>query len=267
MADVKLLFMDESLNNETGFPLSSLTGLLVAAEKYSDARAGVYAAIEDVIQPKPGQIHTHPPELHFSNFLPDRPDKDKFEVLRKLVDNVNACKIKLIRVAHYITPALRELFKPDHNLIGACWFGMTTVLGPILRDSLVIPILDAGFDAGFRPTVARFSQLVQSTAALKAAGLGEFVSIKGSENLAEVVYGDSQFSALIQLTDAVAGLRRISETFRETGKPPKSAYKQRLLEISGGLEQAIDYEQAIAIRLNGEIQGPADAPPPKRPSS
>ena len=74
-----------------------------------------------------------------------------------------------------------------------------------------------------------------------------------------MVYGDSQYSAFIQLTDIVAGLRRVSETVRETGRLPRSEYKVQLLEISKRLEPAILEEHAIALRYNGEIHGPKHA--------
>jgi len=249
------LFIDDNYNEETDFPLSSLTGLLVPASNYQGARAAFY----EVIGEKTKGLNLSPPELHFQDFMRHLKDEEKFQILRSLVRLVISEKLQVLRVGYYVTKVLRETFKADRNLIGLCWMGLISALGPILKQGLLVPVMDAGFNQSFQPTVHQFSSLARATDLMRAAGLEESISIPRSDNLGEVVYGDSRYSAFIQLTDTVAGLRRVSETARETGRLPNSEYKVHLLEISKGLEPAIFFERAIAMRLNGKIEGPKHA--------
>jgi hypothetical protein len=249
------LFIDDSYNEETDFPLSSLTGLLVPASNYRGVRAAFY----EVIGEKTKVLNPNLPELHFQDFMPHLKDEEKFQILRSLVRLVISEKLQVLRVGYYVTEFLRETFKGDRNLIGLCWMGLMSALGPILQQRLVVPVLDAGFNESFQPIVRQFSSLGRNTDLMRAAGLEKMISLPKSENLGEVVYGDSRYSAFIQLTDTVAGLRRVSETVRETGRQPRSEYKVHLLEISKEIEPAILEEHAIALRYNGEIHGPKHA--------
>ncbi len=250
------LFIDDNYNEETDFPLSSLTGLLVPAGNYRSVRTAFY----EVSGEKPKKaVNLNLPELHFKGFMRHLKDEEKFQILRGLVRIVISEKLQVLRVGYYVTEFLRETFKGDRDLISLCWMGLISTLGPILQQGLVIPVLDAGFNESFQSIVHQFSSLVRNTDLMRAAGLEKMSSLPKSENLGEVVYGDSQYSAFIQLTDIVAGLRRVSETVRETGRLPRSEYKVHLLEISKRLEPAILEEHAIALRYNGEIHGPKHA--------
>lgn len=248
-------FIDDNYNEETDFPLSSLTGLLVPASNYQGVRTAFY----DIIRPNPKGLNLSPPELHFNDFMPHLKDEEKFQILRMLVQLVISEKLQVLRVGYYVTELLRKQLGGDRKLISLCWMSLMSALGPILQQGLLVPVLDAGFNQSFQPVVDKFSSLTRTTDLMRAAGLEESISILKSENLGEVVYGDSQYSAFIQLTDIVAGLRRVSETVRETGRLPNSEYKTHLLEISKGLEPAILFEHAIAMRCNGKIQGPKHA--------
>lgn len=249
------LFIDDTYNEETEFPLSSLTGLLVPASNYQGVRAAFY----DIIRPKPKGLNLSPLELHFNDFMPHLKDEEKFQIFRRLVQLVISEKLQVLRVGYYVTELLRMQLGGDQKLIGLCWMGLLSALGPILQHGLLVPVLDAGFNQSFQPIVHKFSSMARATDLMRAAGLEESISIPNSENLGEVVYGDSRYSAFIQLTDIVAGLRRVSETVRETGRLPNSEYKAHLLEISKELEPAMLFERAIAMRHNGEIQGPKHA--------
>jgi len=54
---------------------------------------------------------------------------------------------------------------------------------------------------------------------MRGIGKEESLSVR-PERIAEVLYGDSLYSVMLQLADVVMGLLRIAETARETGKRP-----------------------------------------------
>ncbi len=251
---MKFLFMDETYNEETKPPITSLTGLLVPAESYSQLRKDLYQTINEIVKPTSNRINLSPPELHFNNFLPSIPDDDKFRILHSIVQTLVTNHVRVLRVGYYRTRQIVELFSKgegkSHKLIELCWFGMQLVLGAELEAGLVVPVLDAGFSEAFQKIVAKFSQPVRDADIMTAIGLQDSVSISSPDNLGEVLYADSKYSILIQLTDVVAGLRRLTETVRVTGNPPNSKYKLRLLEIADELTPVIGYETIVQVEVN-----------------
>lgn len=75
------LYLDDNINRDTVYPLTTLTGLLVPCEKYEKIRQAFYEAIHSQIFIKENTIRSNPLELHFNDFLPALPDNEKYIIL------------------------------------------------------------------------------------------------------------------------------------------------------------------------------------------
>lgn len=251
------LFIDETINKDVAFPLTSLTALLVPTEKYEEVRASFYDAIRSQFNPKDNVIVPNPPELHFNNFLPSSPDEDKFKILEALVQLIGRLNIQIFRVGYYSTPLLRSKFITDPYLIGLCWSGIISVTTASRKDRMLIPVLDAGFERSFQRVVDRVSQPSRTTDVIRHTSSASSLSVGYSEKLAEPMYIDSKYSAFVQLTDCIAGLRRVLDTATISGSAPESPYKQRMVSIAEKLNTNVAYEETIELKFEGVPQGPS----------
>ena len=137
-------------------------------------------------------------------------------------------------------------------MLGGLWLGILNTLKPKIEKEMIIPVMD-GFNNNM---VRKFSQLVKSMDVMRAAGHGQSVSIKHSENiLGEVFYADSQYSIFTQVVDIVSWLRQLSDISHD-GKELTS-YKQELLSIAEKLNPLLACDGVIAMKFNGETQGPS----------
>jgi hypothetical protein len=246
MPQTYFLYLDETYNEEVSPSVAALTGILLTTQKSVRIRNRIYDTVISKAAIEPNTIIA-PPELHFSNFLRDYPDEVKYYVMNKLVDIVLEEEVAVYRVGYYLTEELLRIFST--NSISVCWFGIMSVIQPALEHNTVVPVLDVGFDPGFQPIASIFSMPVKEMDMMRSYGLGESVSISNSHNLLDVLYADSRFSTLIQLVDVIAGLRRLSETVRETGKEFESEYNQQLYNISKRLDPAMIYEDVIRMKF------------------
>lgn len=122
---------------------------------------------------------------------------------------------------------------------------------------MLIPVMDAGFERSFQKIVRNFSQPNQQMDVLRYTHSTKSVSIDYTERIAEPMYIDSKYSAFIQLTDCIAGLRKTIDTIAVSKKEIESAYKQELFNISKKLDKNIVYEELIELRYNGVPPGPS----------
>lgn len=253
--DVNLLFMDESCsevidNKKT--VISSLTGVMVPIHRYAELRTKFYDLLDWSIKPEPNTINMGVPELHGRDLLPEEDDEKKLDILEGVVDLVVKNQLEIYRSGYYITNMIREHFKGDEEMLGALWLNILNTLKPKIEKEMIIPVMD-GFN---KSMVRRFSQLVKNMDVMRAAGHGQSISIKHSENiLGEVFYADSQYSIFTQVVDLVSWLRQLSDISRE-GKE-LTTYKKKLLLIAKKLDLVLACDGVIAMKFNGEAQGPS----------
>jgi hypothetical protein len=192
--------------------ISSLTGIMVPIHRYAELRTKFYDLLEWSITPETNTINLHVPELHGSKLLPDEDDEKKLNILEGVVDLVVKNQLEIYRGGYYITNTIRKHFKGDEEMLGGLWCGILNTLKPKIEKEMIIPVMD-GFN---KSRVRKFSQLVKSMDVMRAAGYGQSISIKHSENiLGEVFYADSQYSIFIQVVDLVSWLRQLSDISRE----------------------------------------------------
>lgn len=253
--DVNLLFMDESCSDAIDNKktvISSLTGIMVPIYKYAELRAKFYDLLEWAIKPEPNTLNLHVPELHGRDLLPDEDDDKKLNILEGVVDLVVKNQLEIYRGGYYITDTIRKHFKGDEEMLGVLWMGILNTLKPKIEKEMIIPVMD-GFDNNM---VRKFSQLVKSMDVMRAAGHGQSISIKHSENiLGEVFYADSEYSIFTQVVDLVSWLRQLSDISRE-GKE-LTPYKKKLLSIAEKLNPVLACDGVIAMNFNGEAQRPS----------
>jgi hypothetical protein len=252
--NVNFLFMDESCSealDSKNTVISSLTGLLVPLQKYPEIRTQFYNLFEWSINPESNVRNLAVPELHGKELLPDESDKRKIEMLEGVVELVVSNRLEIFRGGYYITNTLREVFKGDEEMLGTVWLGILNLLGPRIKNEMIVPVMD-GFNS---KTVRIFSQMVKTMDVMRATGHEKHMTVRNSENiLGEVFYGDSKYSIFTQVIDLVSWLRHLSDMSRE-GKQ-LTPYKSQLLKISEKLAPAIVYEEIIAMNFNGVVQKP-----------
>ena len=242
--------MDDSYCEIT--QVSSLTGVLVPVDQYPMLRSGFYNILRFAIQPSESLIATAP-ELHGNDFLRDECDETKLAVLRDIAALMAKHHVRIYRIGYFITEVIEQLFTRDKKLVGLCWVSLLSMMEPLLKDEMVIPVMD-GFDPD---TIHYFSSVVKELDELRSADFDKSLSIQYSHNvLGEVFYADSRYSALIQVADLAAYLRAASDLVT-LGKAITD-FKKQLASISGILDSSIAWEELVSLIVDGQIQGPAD---------
>lgn len=247
---LNFVFMDESYSPLTR--ISSLTGLVVPVEAYPSIRSDLYDSLKWAIQPESNIVDSSP-ELHGSNFLRNKSDDFKLEVFKNIVNVARKYRLRIYRVGYFITRDITACFANDNKLIGTCWFSLLSMMEPLLKTEMIIPVMD-GLDSN---VVRYFSPMIKRSNEMMSAGPGESLSLHYIHNvLGEVFYADSKYSVFTQVTDLVAYLRGASDLVA-LGKP-LTTYKTQLSEISESIKDCIEWEELVSLILDGEVQGPKE---------
>jgi hypothetical protein len=242
--------MDDSYTPVTGF--SSLTGVVVPVERYPALRSDFYDALIRFIKPANGVIG-EAPELHGKDLLRGECDDSKLEILANVAALIATHQLRVYRIGYFINDVTGKLFANDGRLQGICWHSLLSMMEPLLKDEMIIPVMD-----GLAPQTTRlFSPVVKRLDEWRAAGLEHNVSVRYSHNvLGEVFYAGSRYSALTQVADLVAYLRNASDLVG-LGLPA-SDFKQKLADMSLSLNRCLVWEELISLVVDGQIQGPKD---------
>ncbi|MDH4080363.1 MAG: DUF3800 domain-containing protein [Nitrospira sp.] len=243
---MNLMFLDECysgpVRSDSTF-ISSMTAVILRADKYNSVRAGFYSILKPFIIPKENTINLMPPELHGRNLLRDEPDGDdrnKLNVFRQVVDLVIESKLDVYRVGYYITPEHKTTFKGDERGTSLCWFGISAVTQPVYENEQLIVIMD-GFE---KKTVEKMSLMIRGCDIMRSAERGAAISLKNTENIiGEVFYADSRYSVMIQIVDIVAYLRNVND-LSEEGRT-FSSFKKKVLAEAKRLDSVMKYDEVV----------------------
>jgi hypothetical protein len=237
--------MDELVESTGSRGFTALTGILVPAARAHDLRHRVYQAFASEIQPSASSI-LMPPELHLSDFLRHRSDDHKLSILADLVGVLVSLGIRIYRSGYrYNRHRAATEFARDPELRTLLWLSLWVRLQPVLKKTVIVPVLDAGFDRGFQPVVDGFSDLVRFSDVLRTTPLRENVTTPESVNMLEVLYVDSKYSTLVQLADLVSGLCRISERAHLA-----TSFKAALREVAAPLSSLMEYNSVTDVFLD-----------------
>jgi hypothetical protein len=246
------LFMDDWSYppDKGGTAMCALTGILVPIAQYAKLRTKFYHLLKDRICLQPNTI-MNPPELHGCNMLRDEPDEKKLQMYSLIARFILENKIQVYRLGTYVTKTIRETFKNHYFGINTCWFNMLIVLQHQYQNECIIPVMDT-----CNPDVVpMFSAMVKQMDVMRAAGMGDSLSLANSENiLGEVFFADSRFAAFVQIVDVVGYLRSMIDLEREGWK--FSPFKKKVLKIGKSLRPAMVYEEMLAITVDGILEGP-----------
>ncbi|HET8562504.1 MAG TPA: hypothetical protein VFM35_01400 [Candidatus Binatia bacterium] len=245
---LNFLFMDDSYTPVTR--VSSLTGVVVPVERYPVLRSGFYDRLIRFIKPAEGLIG-EAPELHGTDLLRGEDDQTKLTILTKIATLITEHQLRIYRIGYFINAVTGKLFPNDSRLQGICWHSLLSMMEPLLREEMIIPVMD-----GLAPQTTRlFSPVIKRLDEWRAAGLDHSVSLRYSHNvLGEVFYADSRYSALTQVADIVAYLRNASDVVA-LGLDA-SDFKEKLAVISTSLNSCVVWEELISLIVDGQIQGP-----------
>lgn len=246
-----LLFVDDCYDREHT-KVASLTAVAVPLSEYPRVRAAFHKLLEPHIVPRPNTINVNPPEVHGADLLPGSDDETKIALVAGIVELVRRSRLQVYRVGYRLTDELLRTFRSeDRPGMGLCWFGILSVCQALFASDVVIPILDSA-DKHHVPT---YSQPVRFLDIMRPAGQGRSISIQNSQNLAEVLYADSRFASLIQLTDIISYLRHIVD-WNASGLEV-GAFKKKLVPLAQSLEPAIVYEEVIDMQFGAASRGDA----------
>jgi len=116
---MNLMFLDECYSERVRADstfISSMTAVIVPADKYNSVRTGFYRILKPFIVPSDNTINLMPPELHGHSLLRDEPDEDdrkKLGAFHQIVDLVTENQLDVYRVGYYITSEYRASFRGD----------------------------------------------------------------------------------------------------------------------------------------------------------
>jgi hypothetical protein len=252
--NISFLFLDECQSeplDSLGTRISSLTGLLIPAERYAGLRDQFYSALTWSTQPSEGVVKVNPPELHGRDLLRGESDERKLAVLQRVVELVVDGQVIVYRVGYYVTPRLKQAFSTDKRLLGICWFGILAQLQPVLAERGIVPIMDMAD----RELARILSTPIRTMDVMRARGHADNLSLLHTENLfGEVYYADSRYSAFMQVADLVSYLLHSADMHRE-GKD-LSDFRRMMVALSDALHPAVSYDQIIALKFDGQPQRP-----------
>lgn len=251
---MNLMFLDECysapVRSDSTF-ISSMTAVIIRADKYNSVRAGFYGILKPFIIPTDNTINLMPPELHGNALLRDEPDDDdrkKLSAFHQVVDLVIENQLDVYRVGYYITPEFKTTFQTDERGVSMCWLGITAVTQPAYENEQLIAIMD-GFN---KETVGKMSSMIRGCDIIRSAGSGDSISLKNTENIiGEVFFADSRYSVMIQIVDIVAYLRNVNDLSMEGWK--FSSFKEKVLAEAKRLDSVMKHDEVIElnkIRIN-----------------
>ena len=233
--------MDESVC-DAGF---ALTGMSVPLIDYARLRDTFYRSLKPfLIEPDPGgPAYASPLELKGSSLLTDFEDDKKIEAVRKVVDLTVANGLRIYRVGSRSKDAFQAAFSNRPvDMVSVCWTYMTHAIGDLLRQGLVIPVMDLGPDE----QCSRMARFVASMNAMRQTKSRNSITVPYNENLGELLFADSASSSMTQVVDVISWLRNVSDD--DSRQADLSNLKCRLLPLAKRLDGNMAYEEPDRIR-------------------
>jgi hypothetical protein len=248
------LFLDECMYEP--LDLVALTGVLVPLGCYCQLRDEICAITWKLLNPPPNTVPA-PIELHASNLLAelggshdqDVLDRLRVDVFESAVNLVNRYRLRVFRVAYLNHSEIRTSMEGDPQLYGLTFFGIKNLIQDCLANTLIIPVMDgipsSASEKSSPPRIDR--QLIRSFALgvrnthhfRQNPAVAKLISIKNTENLAEPLFADSQFSTMLQLTDLVSYLLlQLERDEREAGRTI-SDYRAEVLRCAKAIDHGL----------------------------
>jgi len=248
---VNLLFIDESTSAplREGAKIVSLTGLLVPAAKYDAVRTRLYESFSPQVElsgyvtedadgiryrvAEGWNVRDLPPELHGVKLLPEADDDRKLDACRRVVATIVEFELRMYRVALQLNRSTWNSFASDAQRYAACWSFLLDHLEPVLREEMIIPVMDSG-NHGIEETLPRLVKLRDFLRVVVPGGIDR--GDPAQNLIGEIFFADSKHSMFIQLAD-IASYLRLQRDVIDAGQPA-SEFKTSLALIGDALGPA-----------------------------
>jgi hypothetical protein len=276
---VNLLFIDESTSArfEDGTKIVALTGILVPAAKYDAVRTRLYESFSPQVDlsgyvreeadgtryrvAEGWTVRDLPPELHGVKLLPEADDDRKLDACRRVVATIVEFELRVYRVALRLTRSTWNTFDSDAQRYAACWSFLLDHLEPVLREEMIIPVMDSG-NRGIEETLPRLVKLRDFVRVVVPGGIER---ADPTQNLVgEIFFADSKHSMFIQLAD-IASYLRLQRDAIDAGQPA-SEFKTSLASIGDELGPATAAEIVRDLMKQGSTWAIAPLQPAERQS-
>ncbi len=232
------LFIDESKIKINTVDFYSLTAILINSEVYDDIRSDFHSIFKHYYYPTENILYFGFPELHFNNLLPEHGNDVKISVLEQLTELLMIYKVKIYRIGMKDNPAFNNNSTFHY---ATCWLYMEFLTSDIRKDTLIIPVFDAGFDRSFQKRVDSLSGHNNLMDKMRVTPHQNKNTLSNLNNLGEPIYSDSKYSSFIQIVDYISGLINIQD--RHNSGEDISEFKKRLLALAINLEAHMTYEK------------------------
>lgn len=256
---MQFLFMDEATSEPIPGVgrLAIVTGVVIPLSQYGPARTRFYTDFGDRRTANGITVDLAPLELHGRRLLPGAPDDEKIAALNKVTDIALDLDFAIYRFGYVDSASLRATFNSDDVALGLSWLDLLFAVQCELRKGPLMPIADGG-----NPRLAEhMTRSVRNMDVLREGGHGPNLSIRDTENIiGEVFFGDSKYSAFVQVADIVSYLL-LQRDMRRLGWPT-TPFKERVLSVADRLIPAIRSERIARARMQGSVMvmEPLDGP-------
>ena len=182
------LLLDESVSDKS----FALTGVSVPLNDCARLRDTYYHSLKPfLIEPESGPAYASPLELKGRSLLPSLDDDQEIEAVRRVVDPIVAHGLGIYRVGSLAKARFQRTFsRSQADMISVCWAYMTHAISDLLRQGLVVPVMDLGPDI----QNSRMARFVASMNAARQTDLRDSATVAHNENLGEILFADSASS-------------------------------------------------------------------------
>lgn len=225
--------------------VTSLTGLLIAAENHATFRAQFYALISRVIR-DPENTISPLTAIHAAEMFPEfgADDARRFEFVDGLVNIIATSGTKLFRVGYVWSPKMRDTFKTEKSVLGICFDGLLRVLAPELQDNQIWPVMETDRTsvqdqtfAGHVRNVDYFTVRLDDPSSMTIE----------NKHLGEVLFStkNSAYGCAVDFAAYLLHLRYL----RANGQA-MTPFKEKLTDIAAPLDNVLGRNEIIEMKIS-----------------
>lgn len=272
---VAFLFLDEC--SYEPLDLAALTGVLVPADRYASVRDAICKLVADV-QPSPPNTVPAAIELHARALLTDIAhlhgdgiDSVRISVFERVAALLAEHQLHVYRVAYLNRSAIAKMMPIDPKLYGITFSGVSGWLSELMRDTLVIPVMDgvpATGGADIPRPAPRVDPVLVRAFAGNVRGIHHFrqypvvaknLTVINAHNLGEPLFADSAHSVLLQLVDIVSHMLLQRERAELEGETALSDFRRKTLAVARSVPEHLLHLWKDKMQLDDGAAAPAEA--------
>lgn len=245
------LYLDESVNNATN--ISCVSGIYFPIRKHHAIRKEVYSIhrkIKDELQIQPyGQT----PEIHGVELLnslkyPQINDDFRISIYREMREIVNRHRIKVFRIGYNNAKEIAKFLKSkNQKLYGLHMLGLCSLLNHLTSSHRIIIVMDST-NQDVVDVMSRMIYAQTSDTLMFPERQLSFIMQKPQNILDSIVYVDSKFSELMQLSDVI-GYTFNKLDYQRQGKT-LSEFSRRIANVCNEINANLITESVVTMQMN-----------------